>query len=270
LVVYVYLGWKMAQWDVGGTAYVLFFAALAFAPWLRAREEARKVLFPVLVIAGMMAMSIFTPTALWHTHLAILTPWPYLAIAAIGDMAVRRLGLDRLHLARLPVFARQIGGTACSLGLLALLALCIMLAHDDLEVDEAYHRELARIGGKFDHTHASYRLVEYLEANQITDVVAMDWGIQDVVQFLSEGEINPPEIFGHLDRDSVDPAFAIRVREQLENPDVVYVFHTHPHFRNRAEAFAAIVAAEGKRRETEATIYDWSGGKIFALVRVVQ
>jgi hypothetical protein len=269
-VVYVYLGWKMTQWWLEWKVYITGVVTLVLAPWLRAREDARKVMFPVLVITGMMFLSVFTPTALWHTHLAILTPWPYLTIAVIADMVVRRLGLDRLYLGRMPVLSGQVGATACSLGLLVMLALGLMLVHDDLEVDEAYHRELRIIGGKFDHSYASYRLVDYLQEHKITDVVAMDWGIQDVVQFLSEGEINPPEIFGHLDRENVDPAFAIRVREQLEDPDAVYVFRFRPHFKNRRQAFAEIVAEEGKRLETETVIYDWSGGQFFELLRVVR
>jgi hypothetical protein len=143
-----------------------------------------------------------------------------------------------------------------------------MLIFDDLEVDVAYHRGLKKVGGKGDHTSASYKLVEYLQEQQHTNVVAMDWGIQDVVQFLSEGEINPPEIFGYENRDDVDPAFAIRVREQLENPDVVYVFHVHPHFQNRWEAFEAIAIEEEKTLVEEAVIHDLPGIPIFWLVRV--
>jgi hypothetical protein len=156
-----------------------------------------------------------------------------------------------------------------SLGLAAVVALGAMLAYDDLEVDAAYHRELEIVGGKVDHTNASYRLVEYLEMHGITDVVAMDYGIQDVVQFLSEGTINPAEIFGHEDREKVDLAFPIRVREQMQNPQAVFVFHdTYPEFRNRWEAFQEIVAEEGRRWTEEQIIYDWSAIPVFRLVRV--
>ena len=217
----------------------------------------------------MLVSSVITPTALWFTHLAILTPWPILAIVAIADLVVRRLGLDRFHLARLPNLGGHRWASALSLGLLAMLALGGMLMYDDLEVDSIYHKELAQIGGKGDHTHASYRLVQYLQEHQITTVVAMDYGIQDVVQFLTAGEINPPEIFGYEDRQQVDPAFAIRVREQLENPDAVYVFRVEPHFHHRREAFEEIVAQEGKEWVEEAVIYDWSAREIFRLVRVI-
>ena len=267
-VLYAYLGWKMTEWYVLWKVYVAGVATLILAPWLRAREDVRKVLFPVFVIAGMMVLSVFTPTALWHTHLAILTPWPFLAIAVIADMVARRSGLDRLNLARLPALNRQAGAAACSLGLLAMFALGGMLIHDDLEVDLAYHNELALIGGKGDHTYASYRLVEYLKEQQHADVVAMDFGIQDIVQFLSAGEINPPEIFGYEDRENPDPAFAIRVREQLEHAGTVYVFRVEPHFQNRWQAFQEIVAAEGREWVEVAVIYDWSAREIFRLVRV--
>jgi hypothetical protein len=268
-MLFVYLAWKLAKWQVSQTAYWASVLGLLCAPWLRAREDARKALFPVLVIALMLVSSVFTPTALWFTHLAILTPWPILAIAAIADLVVRRLGLDKVNLARLRSLSGRKWASAFSLGLLAVLALMGMLMYDDLEVDVAYHRELKIVGGKGDHTVASYSLVEYLQEHHIRDVVAMDMGIQDVIQFLSQGEINPVEIFGYDDRQNVDGAFAIRVREQLENPDAVYVFHdTFPIFQNRWETFQQIVAGEGKEWIEEQIIYDWSAIPIFRLVRV--
>jgi hypothetical protein len=267
-LLFVYLAWKLGQWYVSWKVYIAGVLGLILAPGLRAREDARRVLFPVLVITVMLVVSVKTPTALWFTHLSILTPWPILAIAALADMVARRSGLDKLNLGRVRAFGGWRWAAAFGLGLGAVLALVGVLIYDDLEVDVAYHRGLKRIGGKFDHTSASYTLVEYLQEQQISDVVAMDWGIQDVVQFLSEGEINPAEIFGHENWEDVDPAFAIRVRERLDDPNVVYVFHTQPHFRNRWEAFEAIAAQEGKTLVEEKTIYDPAAIPIFWLVRV--
>ena len=124
--------------------------------------------------------------------------------------------------------------------------------------------------GEVESAIASYRLVEYLQEQQIDDVVAMDMAIQDVVQFLSAGEINPVEIFGYEDRNNVDGAFAIRVREQLDNPDAVYVFHVnYVQFRNRWETFQEIVAQEGRQWVETQIIYDWSAMPVFRIVRVV-
>jgi len=267
-MLFVYLAWKLAQWYVSWTVYIAGVLSLICAPLLRAREEARKVLFPVLVIALMIAASVFTPTALWFTHLAILTPWPILAIAAIVDLVAQRSGLDRVNLYRLPVLSRNRWAEAFGLGLVAVLALGGMVVYDDLEVDAAYHRGLEEFGGKGDHTHASYRLVDYLQEHHITKVVAMDWGIQDIVQFLSKGKISPLEIFGYQSHAETDPAFVTRVRQRLDDPEVVYVFHVRPHFLDRRETFEATVVEEGKALVEETVIYDWAAIPIFRLVRV--
>jgi hypothetical protein len=266
-VVFAYLAWKMAAWAPGARTYAAAVVALALAPGLRAYGERRHLLFPVLAVAGMLVLSVFSPTALWFTHLAILTPWPPLIIAVVTDAVARRAGLDRLGLGRLPTLGKHAWATSFSLGMLVALALPGMLIYDDLGVDLAYHRDLSRIGGKGDHTQASYRLVEYLQANGITDVIAMDYGIQDVIQFLTAGEINPPEIFGYDDREQPDSAFAIRVRERLQDPEATYVFRVQPLFQRRWEAFQEIAQAAGRKVIEEAVIYDWSARPIYRVVR---
>jgi hypothetical protein len=268
-LLFVYLAWKLAQWFLDWKLYALTVVVLCLAPLLRAREHARRALFPVLVVAVMIVSSVKTPTALWFTHLAIVTPWPILAIAAVVDMMACRSGLDRLHAGRLSFLRGQVGAQVASLGTILVIAVGLMLAHDDLQVVEAYHADLTRIGGKGDHTNASYRLADYLLAAQADHVVAMDFGIQDTVQFLTAGQIVPDEIFGYQNWQDVDPAFAIRVQEELENEDTLYVFRQQPHFLNRREVFAAIVQQENKRTVEEAVIYDWSARPIYRVVRVV-
>lgn len=265
-VVYVYLAWKLGHWQPPFKVHILGMLTLIAAPWLCLHQDARKAMFPVLTIAVMIALSVVTPTALWFTHLAIVTPWPALAIAAVADMIARGSGLDRLNLGR---WIDRKWASGLSAGLIAILALAGMLIYDDLEVDAAYHHELAIVGGKGDHTPATYPLVEYLEREGLREVAAMDMGIQDPVQFLTAGEINPVEIFGYENRDDVDGAFAIRVREQLENPDNVYVFHvTYPIFLNRWETFQDIVEQEGKVWKELYIAYDWSAIPIFRVVWV--
>ena len=265
VVVFYYLTWKLARWESPPfkSLYPWSLGILSLAPVLRVREEARRALFPPLVIAVMLVGSCFTPTALWFTHLAIMTPWPVLTIVVVADLIARRLGLERVNLGRFRPWAARL-----SLGLFAVLGLAGMLIYDDLEVDVAYHRDLKRIGGVGDHTSASYTLVRYLYEHGITNVVAMDWGIQDVVQFLTAGEITPPEIFGYESREQPDPGFAVRVRQYLADPTTVYIFHVHPHFRNRREVFDKIVAEEGKKVVEEKVIYDRAAIPIFSLVRV--
>ena len=157
---------------------------------------------------------------------------------------------------------------ALSLGTVVAVAVTGMLIYDDLRVDTAYHSDLARIGGIGDHTSASYTLVSYLQEQGIRDVVAMDWGIQDVIQFLSEGQINPPQLSSYEDIDREDGAFALRVRESLDNPDTVYIFHDGPVFKNRWEAFQHIAEQEGRFPIEIKVVHDRAAIPIFRLVRV--
>jgi hypothetical protein len=67
----------------------------------------------------------------------------------------------------------------------------------------------------------------------------------------------------------VDEAFRIRLREQLADPDNVYIFHaTYPIFLNRWEAFEQEVTQEGKTWSEIALIRDPSTIPIFRLVTV--
>jgi 4-amino-4-deoxy-L-arabinose transferase-like glycosyltransferase len=264
---FVYLSWKLARWKAQWL-YVMGVGALLLAPWLRARSEARKALFPALVLAIALMASAFTPTGLLFTHLAILVPWPILVVSVTADLVARRSGLDRVSLARTREWRNRSWAAASSLGTVVILALTGMLIYDDLRVDTAYHRDLRRIGGVGDHTSASYTLVRYLETEGISDVVAMDWGIQDVVQFLSEGQINPPQLSSYEDIDREDGAFALRVREHLNNPDTVYVFHVGAVFKNRWEAFQHIAEQEGRAPVEIKVVHDRAAIPIFRLVRV--
>ena len=268
-VVFAYLAWRMVGWEPEARTYPFAVAGLALAPWLGAQGERRRLLWPVLAIAGMLVLSVFSPTALWFTHLAIVTPWPPLLIAVAVDMVARRSGLDNVHVGRSRWLSGRAWANTVSLGTLAVVGLVGMLMYDDVEVDLAYHRDLARVGGKGDHTHASYRLVDYLEENGVQVAVAMDYGIQDVVQFLTAGGINPPEIFGYADREQPDPGFELRVQEQLGDPEAVYVFRVEPLFKLRWETFEAIATRAGREVVEESVIYDWSARPIYRLVRAV-
>jgi hypothetical protein len=246
--------------------------ALLLAPWLNARREVKTVWFPLWVLAIALVCSAFTPTGLLFTHLAILMPWPVLVVATAVDLVARRSGLDRLNLNKLlqarGTSSRRILTSVASLGTLVVLALTGMLIYDDLRVDMAYHRDLARIGGIADHTSASYKLVRYLNEQGITRTAAMDWGIQDVVQFLSEGKLNPPQLSSYEDAQQEDAAFSLRVQEQLQDPETVYIFHVGAVFENRWEIFQELVRATGRTPVEIKVIHDQAAMPIYRLVRV--
>jgi hypothetical protein len=269
-IFFVYLSWKLAKWK-GPRIYVFAVGMLLLAPWLNARKEIQVVWFPLLALAIALVGSAFTPTGLLFTHLAILMPWPVLVVATALDLIARRSGLDRFALSgarKNQAPRRRTWAVAASLGTLAVLAVTGMLVYDDLRVDIAYHRDLAVIGGIADHTSASYTLTRYLQEQGITRTAAMDWGIQDIIQFLSEGELNPPQLSSYEDPQREDAAFVLRVQEQLRDPETVYIFHTGAVFENRWEIFQQLVAQAGREPVEIKVIYDRAAMPIYRLVHV--
>jgi hypothetical protein len=254
-------------WYLGGVftngLYPLFFAGagLACVPavLLKARREWRRVAFPFLMLAFMVLASCFTVSDLWLTHYAILVPFLPMAIAVASDTLVRHA---------IPLGAGQKGNPIRRLipGLVVFLVM-IVLAVSDLQVDLSYHQALTRSGGYAAHSDASYELARYLQGQGIASPLAMDWGIDAPVQFLTVGAVNPIEIFGYEWEPT--EAFEERLGSFLSNPDNLYIFHSPGEtVFHRRQAFDKLVVEMDKVSRVEEVILDRSGKSIFVLVRV--
>jgi len=254
-------------WYLGGVftndLYPFFFvgAGLACIPvvLLKARHEWRRVAFPFLMPAFMVLASCFTVSALWFTHYAILVPFLPMAIA---------VALDLLGRHAIPPDAGQKGNHIRRLILdLMVFLLMTVLAVSDLQVDLSYHQALARSGGYAAHSDASCELARYLQDQGVASPLAMDWGIDATVQFLTLGAVNPIEIFGYEWKP--DEAFEERLVRFLPNPDNLYIFHSPGEtVFHRRQAFDRLVVEMGKVSRVEEVVLDRSGKSIFVLVRV--
>ena len=233
---------------VGALAFVVFMAI-----WKRGTGDAawRKALFPFAMIALMIVQSCFTVSALWFTHYAILTPLPPLALA--GGLAF---------------IARQSGRERALWPALAVLIMAIV--GYDLLADIRYHTALAASGGYAAHSDASYKLAEALEQAGAGPAVALDWGIQAQVQFLTRGRVVPREIFGYDKLEEPDPAFGERLAPYLRDPRTIYVLHSYEQevYRGRRFALEKEVGRAGKHSRLAQIIYERSGRPAYILVMV--
>jgi 4-amino-4-deoxy-L-arabinose transferase-like glycosyltransferase len=238
-------------------------AGLACIPvvlW-KARREWRRVAFPFLMLAFMVLASCFTVSALWFTHYAILVPFLPTAIAVALDLLVRYT---------IPIGAGQKGNHMRRfVPDLVMFLVIAVLAVSDLQVDLSYHQALARSGGYAAHSDASYELARYLQGQGIGSPLAMDWGIDATVQFLTLGAVNPIEIFGY--EWEPDEAFEERLVGFLPNPDNIYIFHSPGEtIFHRRQVFDRLVIEMERVSRVEEVILDRSGKSIFVLVRVSQ
>ncbi|MCS6836586.1 MAG: glycosyltransferase family 39 protein [Anaerolineae bacterium] len=215
----------------------------------RARERWRAFAFAPLAVTLMLASSVFTVSALWATHMAIVMPFPALGVA---------LWLGLLWCA--------MAGRLAWLRLSLVVVVVLLIAHD-LAVVRAYHADLSRLGGFLGHSAAVYRLMDALDAEPDAPLYAVDWGIQNQVRFLSAGLRQPIDIAGT--DFAPDPGFADRVRASLATEDALYIFHAPGDtvFQRRA-AFLEVLKAAGRDIQEPQLIYDVTGRPVFEIVRL--
>ena len=148
----------------------------------------------------------------------------------------------------------------------------VALGLSGLRADAGYHRALAATGGLADHSDAIYRLSDELLARGVFSPYALDWGFDAPLILVSQGRVNPIEIFGYEPYDHPDDAFPDRVRPLLQDPNVYFLVHApdRTNFPGRREALQAVAADMGLTIETVAVIRERSGAPHTEIWHVIQ
>lgn len=212
--------------------------------WGQRRPTSRHLLFLVLFITLVFLQSAVTISGLWATHLYALLPFLMLLFGA-----------------SLQVLARLIRW-----GAVVALVVAMALAGMSLQVDWRYHQALSDSGGLVNHSDAIYRLADYL-AQKGEKTVAMDWGLATSLQLLTQGRVNPEEIFGYS--PEADPGFPHRLYPHLVGGPQLFLFHT-PGFTvyPRFEAFQELVTRLGQRAILEQRFAQRDGSPLLLVYRV--
>jgi hypothetical protein len=246
-------------WYLGGIH------ANALAPWLALAavlgallRDWRRMLAPLLVLALAVLASVFTISDLFVTHYALLQP---LAAGVVGVAAGILL---------VPGSVRSRPPYAVVVRWLVVAGVALWAAFD-LAATLRYHGALARSGGLADHSDASYDLAYHLRYNGLGAPVALDWGMDATVRYLSQGAVTPVEVFGYASPGAPDAEFAARLALFLDNPDSVYLLHAPGRevFAGRREAWLEEAAARGLAPRLEATFAQRDGTPLYELWRLV-
>ncbi len=218
----------------------------------------RRVAPPLLLVAAFVLLSTVTPSDLFITHFALAAPLLAGTVAIAGATLV----------AAAQRAAPQAGRVARGL---AALALVLWLA---LDVTAAWrtHGALARSGGLADHSDASYDLAAFLRGNGYGAPIALDWGMDATVRFLSEGAVTPIEIFGYESPAAPDADFAERLAPYLARADAVFLLRAEGNevFAGRRERFEAEAATLGAMPELVERFAQRDGVPLYELWRLAR
>jgi len=163
-----------------------------------------------LALVAIVFQSAFTITGLGAIHLVILWPIPQALIAA-------------------SVFALADAASShwpavqwLRLGMAGLVGLGLVGA--ELWTTCRYHGALSRTGGIDDFSDAIYALASDLEQPGTPPAVALDWGFRRSLQVLTQGRVNPAELFEY----SSVPGEAMKanIDRRVAGEPALYLFHS--------------------------------------------
>lgn len=239
--------WYLGGVFANGAAPFLALLAVAAGLWRNWRLMA-----PPLALAGSLFIaSLFTVSDLFVTHYVLLQPL-LICVVALGLAAcIVETGQRRL------------------LRYAALVLLAVWLL-GDFTASLRYHGALAQTGGLADHSDASYHLAYHLQYNGMGAPIALDWGIDATVRYLTRGAVAPIEIFGYASPVAPDDQFFTRLAPFLENPNNRYLLHapTATVFAGRREGFLDAVQASGLQATLEQTFAQRDGVSLYEIWRV--
>ena len=215
--------------------------------WLRPYRRATVFLAAFALVV--FVLSCFTVSILGATHLLILLPVPQMFVAAFALFVVQWLQ-ERW---------RSVSASATAAAFLVPVLLLGPLAARDLLVDARYHQALARTGGYSGFSSAIYSLADYLEQHRMDRPYALDWGLKYNVMILTDGRVQPLEIYGST--YEAGPDFENALRAALATPSPVFISHTE-----EGSAFPRLddfkrIASESGKTVTLAQVFKQLDGK---------
>ncbi len=255
-----YLGGLYSN-PLAGWATVLLLAASVLLIGCGRRSERTLLLGPLLLLLLTFLASLFTLSDLFVTHYALLQP---LAIA-VTTMALHAC-FFRPVASVLPFVQQRWGHFWPKFGYLLVLLWLLC----DITASVRYHRALSQSGGLADHSDASYHLAYYLQYNGLGAPIALDWGLDASVRYLSQGTVTPIELFGYTSPQEPDAQFADRLRPFLANPTNIYLFHAPGAtvFQGRRAIFDQLVAEQQQAALLEVSFTQRDGTPLYELWRV--
>jgi 4-amino-4-deoxy-L-arabinose transferase-like glycosyltransferase len=233
----------------------------AFVAWLLGgRGRWFTPLLPIALLLLVVLQSAFTVSDLFITHFALIAPLPAL-VAGLSVGEVTR-------------FSRVRWANRAAAAALPLVAVLIAFGWgvSDAQLTLSYHRILTISGGYAGHSDAIYRLADYLDKQGYAGPIALDWGVDAPVRFLTAGRVQPVDVFGYDRLDAPDPGFAGRVAPYLEDWQTIYVGHAPEKavFKGRLEAMAGWASERGWRWLEQIRIAQRSGEPVFIVYRFLK
>jgi hypothetical protein len=165
--------------------------------------------------------------------------------------------------------ARELSKLAQGVGWATVASLLLWFAAD-LQVNARYHQALAKTGGLASHSDAIQGLANWLDEQGQPQPVALDWGIEAPVRYLTANRVQPLELFGYDRLQTPDAGLAERLAPFLESRNQRYVVHTREDtvFQGRRETLESLASQQGLKVIEEAVFRERSGRPLLVVLQL--
>jgi len=231
------------------TYFLYFFIVAAIFILLysfRHSETRKKNFFIVFLICSVLLQSIFTVSNLLELHLYLLVPFCLL------------LASEFLYI----IYAKK---------KTLFFIIFVMILGSNIFVVYSYYRILNVTGGTTLMSDTIYELVDYLQENNISRPLAVDWGFAYNIRILTDNKVKPFEIFvyPHIEKE-YQQIFEQLCRSVFINQDNVYIFTDSSTLTyDRFTQFNSIAESMLKKVVLEKTFYQRDGKPLYLLYRVI-
>lgn len=225
-----------------------FALALLLTAWVRG-AALRAIVFSLIAMAVAWAqMAITANTGLSVHHTILLWPLPQVVVAASFASASRRLGR-----AGIPALA---------------VTMAVLMLSGALVINE-YYISMVRYGGSPGWNNAIYPLSEYLKGVPATNVVSMDWGILEPLQFLNQGKLPLSSGDDAVSKPDLSPGDREVLKRMISEPGSLFLAHTQAYevFPGRSPKLVKFAEESGYRREVLKIVSDGYGRDFFEVYR---
>lgn len=230
--------------------FYAFLGSILALPWVWGARSRSLLCFALIVTAAAWSLMLFgVGVGASVHHVALLWPWPQVAVAAA-----------------VAGFAERLKHWGTVFAVVALVLLC----GRNLLCSNYQFSQLIRNGSPYSWSDAIYQLSRDLPAYQARQIVLLDWGMTESLRLLHRGRL--PLVWG------ADPIFTEPFDERKQNefkaflqqPGAVFVSHTDAFqvFDGINLRRDAALQALGYRREILAVIPDRHGRAVFEIFRV--
>ena len=112
-------------------------------------------------------------------------------------------------------------------------------------------------------------MAEHLDEAKFTAPVALDWGLDAQIRYLTAGRVQPTEVFGYDSLAAPGPEFAERINQLLDDPDILYLAHVPENtvFRERVNMLAELAWKRGLTLHQRALYAERDGTPLIIMYR---